>query len=220
MLKKNICKYRLDCERCSYYRFLCRFAVSNTDSSDEEEIFSKSKQTSKYVAKQSTELHQAHQAPPLSAKSPNMSHADWAMENLSRSPGWKLFLLHDYNINPESLFSLVFREMMEKHPEALDEMNDVMTKIGHKWEGNQYRGSRASAAQLNNPEPVYDQDLLYPSSDSSLTEPIYSSRHQALAPPAPPIPPHAHRKRSHHAHRRPGRNSQGRGYKVKMCYVM
>lgn len=127
---------------------------------------------------------------------------------------------HNY-INLEHTHTVVFREMVEKHPEALHEMKDVMTNIGQKWESNQYSG-RTPTAQLNNPEPVYDQDV-YPSSesDSSLTEPIYASHQAHHTPPVPPyashqahhpppIPPHQKRSRSHYAHRRrSGRNGQG-----------
>lgn len=49
--------------------------------------------------------------------------------------------------------------MVKKHPEALDE--DVMSNIGHKWEVNQYNTNH------NRQQPL--------SSDTSLTEPIYSS---------------------------------------------
>ena len=50
--------------------------------------------------------------------------------------------------------------MIQKHPEALAEMDDVMTKIGHKWE--QY--------------DVHTADLVHNDiSDSSFSEPIYSS---------------------------------------------
>lgn len=75
--------------------------------------------------------------------------------------------------------------MAGKHPEALHEMKDVMTNIGQKWEAKQYH-SKTATARLNNSD-------MYPSSDSSLTEPIYASR----APPA--VPPHG---QSHYGGRR------------------
>lgn len=70
-----------------------RFAISNTDS-DEEEIFSKG-ESKQRMANQGCELIQTHKAQvtTLSKKSPNMSHADWAVENMSRSPGLKLVIL-------------------------------------------------------------------------------------------------------------------------------
>lgn len=66
----------------------CRFAISNTDSSDEEEIFNKSKPASKLIADGTKDFkEQKPQVMTLSEKPPDMTHADWAMENLSRSPG-------------------------------------------------------------------------------------------------------------------------------------
>lgn len=85
--------------------------------------------------------------------------------------------------------------MIEKHPEALDEMKDVMDNIGHKWEVNQYNAIKTNTPTIN-PEVA---EQAYLSSDSSFSEPIYSSN-QPLAPPIPP-----HQQRTRYAHRRPGR---------------
>lgn len=68
--------------------------------------------------------------------------------------------------------------MIQKHPEALAEMDDVMTKIGHKWE--QY--------DVQNTDLAHNHHVL---SDSSFSEPIYSSypRHSD---------PHQHHHHYHH----------------------
>ena len=82
-----------------------RFAISDTDSS-EEEIFAKGKSqheerllgekyrpmSSKAVEKIEgrTDNHESSREPrvPLSERSPSMSHAEWALQNMSRrSPG-------------------------------------------------------------------------------------------------------------------------------------
>lgn len=76
--------------------------------------------------------------------------------------------------------------MIQKHPEALAEMDDVMTKIGHKWE--QY--------DVQTTDLPHDHHIL---SDSSFSEPIYSS-YPRPAPHPDPVshPPHHY----HHHHRR------------------
>lgn len=84
--------------------------------------------------------------------------------------------------------------MIEKHPEALDEMKDVMDNIGHKWEVGQYNAIKTTTQNRINPDQVAEEAYL--SSDSSFSEPIYSS-HQPLAPPIPP-----HRQKTRYAHRR------------------
>lgn len=86
---------------------MSRFAISDTDSS-EEEIFSKGK--SEYEERllkddrprpMSSKAAETMQNRPdhhealltLSERSPNMSHAEWAMQNMSRrSPGTVTFL--------------------------------------------------------------------------------------------------------------------------------
>jgi hypothetical protein len=66
--------------------------------------------------------------------------------------------------------------MIEKHPSALDEMKDVMTNIGRKWEANKYSTVKGT---YNHPDQL---------SDSSLSEPIYTNQNRP-----PPIPPHHRR---------------------------
>ena len=65
---------------------LYRFAIS----SDEEEIFSKG-------ANQGTKLIPVRKMTTLSKRSPNMSHADWAVENMSRSPGSECVFVYSGN---------------------------------------------------------------------------------------------------------------------------
>lgn len=67
--------------------------------------------------------------------------------------------------------------MVATHPETLEEMNDVMTSIGHRWEAKAPQYYTPPAQQ---PGPNKSDD-----SDSSLSEPIYSQieakrHHQVL----------------------------------------
>lgn len=66
---------------------MCRFVVSTSESSDEE-IFSKDISTLK-SSSQAKKKHRALVTPVnvLSERSPSMTPAEWAMENMSRSPG-------------------------------------------------------------------------------------------------------------------------------------
>ena len=88
--------------------------------------------------------------------------------------------------------------MVMSHPETLEEMNDVMTSIGHQWEARTPQNSTQQPAgnYLNRPDV----------SDSSLSEPIFSrntplvlNNHNPAAPVAshcsPPVPSH----RGHHS---------------------
>lgn len=79
-----------------YFR-MCSFAISDTGSS-EEEIFTKGESNREKLlgdqrpmsSKGVESLHRIEhneRLTKLSVRSPNMTHADWAMENMSRSPG-------------------------------------------------------------------------------------------------------------------------------------
>ena len=78
-----------------------RFAIANTDSSEEDEIFSKGEMSRELLGKdmnrpmtsqRSENLQQGNSRTVITEKPPTMTHAEWVMENMSRSPG-TMFLI-------------------------------------------------------------------------------------------------------------------------------
>ena len=84
-----------------------------------------------------------------------MTAADWAMENMSRSPGKVIFIVAHYTVLRVPLNRCIaFREMVLKNPVPTDEMSELMAKIGHKWEESQ---NETGAHTKPSSEQVYQQ---------------------------------------------------------------
>lgn len=154
--------------------FLFRYVISHDESSDEE-IFNRTKQKNnsagiplqhpkasetKPTKTSQTKLPKTSQTKlpepsTLSEKSPQMTAADWAMENMSRSPGKVIFIVAHYTVLRVPLNRCIaFREMVLKNPVPTDEMSELMAKIGHKWEESQ---NETGAHTKPSSEQVYQQ---------------------------------------------------------------
>lgn len=81
--------------------------------------------------------------------------------------------------------------MIQKHPETLDEMNELMTKVGKKWELNEMKVTKTvSTVKIAKPPDqahrIRSTHKRHVSSESSFSEPIYSNESRTLPPPVPP----------------------------------
>lgn len=79
---------------------------------------------------------------------------------------------------------LAFRDMLQKHPETLDEMSELMTKVGQKWEMNVTKA--VSSVKIKSDHRMRSTHKRQTSSESSFSEPIYSNESRTLPPPVPP----------------------------------
>lgn len=96
---------------------------------------------------------------------------------------------------------VAFREMVLKHPESLDGLDPVMTRIGERWEADQRQDNAKRSHGYNMVDYGEPSRLRHlsneaaASSDSSMSEPIYSTgrlnrqSHSGQNPPPPVQPP-------------------------------
>lgn len=163
---------------------------------------------SKGVEKMRSTTTRVRQVTTLSEKSPNMTHADWAFENMSSNPGIIIVIIVTCIIMV-IVFITAFRNMIDKHPEALDEMNDVMAKIGHQWEVNK---CTYSDVKHTTSKKIRDGAS---DSGSSLSEPIFSNANP------PPVPPRLHSEtHPHHHNRHRSHGSRAGSSNRRLRYVM